>query len=264
MKKPGSGAVLLIAMTISTAISAAANAADLSPAYKAPPPVQTYSWTGCYLGGGGGYGTWNQHSYVTTAGVPITAPTTNGGSGGFGQGQVGCDYQFTAPVLNAGVVAGVFADYEGGNISGDTDFPGVVGSYKESGAWAVGGRVGLLVAPRILTYVDGGYTQAHFDGVSYNLAIAGGGPVGLNLDSHTYNGWFVGSGFEYSFDWLPQGLFLKTEYRYSQFAGSNGDSIAMTGAGGGVVVPVGVALQSKLSTQMISTELVWRFNWTGH
>ncbi len=25
---------------------------------KAPPPA--YSWTGCYIGGGGGYGMWNQ------------------------------------------------------------------------------------------------------------------------------------------------------------------------------------------------------------
>jgi hypothetical protein len=34
----------------------------------------------------------------------------------------------------------------------------------------------VLVTPRFLTYFDGGYTQARFDGVNYNLAVAGGGP----------------------------------------------------------------------------------------
>lgn len=245
-------------------ISGVANAADLPVAYKASPPVQAYNWTGCYVGAGGGYGMWNQDSYVTAAGTTITVPTTNGGSGGFGQGQAGCDYQFAAPIFGTGGVAGLFADYEGGSISGNTDFPGVVGTYKETGVWAVGGRVGLLVTPRILTYFDGGYTQAHFDQANYNLAIPGGGFSGVSLASHTYEGWFVGSGFEYAFDWLPvSGLFLKTEYRYAQYAGSNGDSIPVTGAIAGFPV-TGIALQSKLSTQMISTELVWRFNWAGH
>ena len=252
----------IVAMTI-----AGANAADLPaaypPTYKAP-PVQTYRWTGCYVGGGGGYGTWKQDSFVTN-GAPITADVSNGGSGGFGQAQVGCDYQFTAPIFNASAVAGLFADYAGGRIAGNTDFPGVVGTYSETGVWSVGGRLGFLVTPRILTYFDGGYTQAHFDQVNYNLAIAGTPATGLVLASHSYNGWFIGSGFEYQFNWFPSGLFVKTEYRYSQFGGSNGDGLPITGsAGGGIAVPAGIALQSKLSTQMISTELVWRFNWPGH
>ena len=254
----------IVAVTIFRTASAADLPPAYPPAYKAPPPAQVYNWTGCYVGGGGGYGTWKQDSFVTVAGAPITASISNGGSGGFGQAQVGCDYQFTAPILNASAVAGLFADYAGGRISGNTDFPGVVGTYNETGVWAVGGRFGFLVTPRILTYFDGGYTQAHFDQVNYNLAIAGTPTSGLVLPSHSYNGWFIGSGFEYQFDWFPSGLFVKTEYRYSQYGGSNGDSIPITGgAGGGIVVPAGVALQSKLSTQMISTELVWRFNWPG-
>ena len=73
--------------------------------------------------------------------------------------------------------------------------------------------------PALSHYFDGGYTQARFDGVNYNIAIAGGGASGLSLAAQTYNGWFLGSGFEYAFDWLPiSGLFLKTEFRYSQYA----------------------------------------------
>ena len=75
-------------------------------------------------------------------------------------------------------------------------------------------------APRFLTYFDGGFTQARFDQINYNFSGVGGlgGPTGTSLPAQTYNGWFVGSGFEYAFDWLPiPGLFLKTEYRYSQY-----------------------------------------------
>ena len=50
--------------------------------------------------------------------------------------------------------------------------------------------------------------------MNYNFAFAGGGPSGLSLAAQTYNGWFIGSGFEYAFTWLPiNGLFLKTEFR---------------------------------------------------
>jgi outer membrane immunogenic protein len=249
----------------------AAKAADLpmpapAPAYAPPPPPPVYNWTGCYVGGGGGHGMWNQYSYVTTSAVPtgITAPTTNGGEGWFGQGQAGCDYQFTAPIFDAGVVIGLFGDYEGGSISGSSDFPGAVGTEKETSSWAAGARAGLLVTPRFLTYFDGGYTQAHFDQVNYNIALPGGAFSGLSLAAHTYNGWFLGSGFEYSFDWLPvPGLFFKTEYRYSQYGGSNGDSIPLTGSTLGLS-GVTAALQSQKSTQMVSSELVWRFNWLGH
>jgi len=123
-------------------------------------------------------------------------------------------------------------------------------------------RAGVLVTPRFLTYFDGGYTQARFDGVNYNFAIPGGGPAGISLAAQTYNGWFIGSGFEYAFDWLPiPGLFLKTEFRYSQY-GNNGVNVPLTGSIGGVPV-TGAALNSQKATEFVSTELVWRFNWFG-
>jgi outer membrane immunogenic protein len=34
---------------------------------------------------------------------------------------------------------------------------------KQSSAWALGGRIGWLVNPQLLTYVAGGYTGAHYD-----------------------------------------------------------------------------------------------------
>jgi len=252
---------VLAAVTLATiAVCGPAMAADLPtppPVYKSPQPAG-YSWTGCYVGGGAGYGWWTQDSFVQVAGAPITASTTNGGKGWFGQGQGGCDYQFTAPFFNIPLLVGAFGDYEGGSIRGTSSFPGFVGTETESAAWAAGARIGALIAPRILTYFDGGWTQAHFDSVGYNLAIAGGGPTGLSLAAQTYNGWFLGGGFEYALDWLPiSGLFLKTEYRYSQFGAAN---VPITGAIAGFPA-VGVTLNSQKATEMISTELVWRFNW---
>jgi outer membrane immunogenic protein len=243
-----------------------ANAADLSaPAYRAPPPpLPVYNWTGCYVGGGGGYAFWQQDSFVTTSGgTAVTASQSNGGKGWFGQGQVGCDYQFTAPYFGVQTVIGAFGDFEGGSINGSSTIPiGLTGSERESSTWAVGGRAGVLVTPRFLTYFDGGYTQARFDGVNYNFAIAGGGPSGVSLAAQTYNGWFIGSGFEYAFDWLPiSGLFLKTEFRYSQYGG-NGTNVPLTGSVLGIPV-TGAALNSQKATEFISTELVWRFNWFG-
>jgi hypothetical protein len=78
------------------------------------------------------------------------------------------------------------------------------------------------------------------------------------LAAQTYNGWFIGSGFEYAFTWLPiNGLFLKTEFRYSQYGG-NGVSVPLSGT-----VPAGLVLNSQKATEFISTELVYRFNWFG-
>lgn len=253
--------VLAAVALVTIATCGSANAADLPPppVYQSSPPPATYNWTGCYVGGGAGYGWWTQDSFVQIGGVPVTASNTNGGKGWFGQGQGGCDYQFRSPFLfNIPLVVGAFGDYEGGSLRGTSSFPGFVGTETDSATWAVGGRIGALIAPRILTYFDGGWTQAHFDSVGYNFGFAGGAPTGMSLAAQTYNGWFLGGGFEYALDWLPiSGLFLKTEYRYSQFGTAN---VPITGGVGGVPV-TGATLNSQKATEMISTELVWRFNW---
>jgi len=240
-----------------------------APAYAAPPPGPVYNWTGCYVGGGGGYAFWQQDSFVVSpGGVPLTASQSNGGTGWFGQGQVGCDYQFQLRLplftfISPEVVIGAFSDIEGGSINGSSSFPGFTGSERESSSWAVGGRAGVLVTPRFLTYFDGGFTQARFDGVNYNFAFAGGGPSGVSLAAQTYNGWFIGSGFEYAFTWLPiNGLFLKTEFRYSQYGGNDGVNVPLSGSVAGFP-PTGAVLNSQKATEFISTELVYRFNWFG-
>jgi outer membrane immunogenic protein len=245
---------LITAALVALVAVSSANAADLPPAqpvYKtapivAPPP---YNWTGCFLGGGGGFGMWNDDN--TVAG---TLPaSTAGGRGYFGQGQAGCDYQFNPGFINANIVVGVFGDGEFGSLKSHTDIDlgGLFGQEKETGSWAVGGRAGLLVTPKFLTYMSGGYTQASFDQV--NLATIAGLTAVIN--SHTYNGYFLGSGFEYGFDFLP-GLFLKTEYRFSSFESATLPIVPGPGS------PAGLSVDSTKYSQTLSTELVWRFNFT--
>ncbi len=243
--------------------SGSALAADISAPlpYKAPPPPPP-TWTGCYIGGGGGYGMWNQDEFdVSPAGAQLTASNTAGGRGWFGQGQAGCDYQFSLPLgfWTPNVVIGAFGDFEGGSIRGTNTAGLGVGSENEPSAWAVGGRAGLLVTPRVLTYFDGGFTQARFDQINYGGLVPPFAPTGNSLAAQTYNGWFIGTGFEYALDFLPiPGLFWKTEYRYSQF-----DTVSVPFIVTATGVPTGFTQNSTIYTQMISTEFVWRFNWAG-
>ena len=139
---------LAIAFTALAAFSAPALAADM--AVKAPlrpaPLAYAPSWTGCYVGGGGGYGLWDQENVghvgpFTITPLPITPLTAaaedtiaaavlppqtprgplttrtrytdtvdSGGRGWFGTVQGGCDYQF--PLSSYQLVIGAFGDYD--------------------------------------------------------------------------------------------------------------------------------------------------------
>jgi len=235
---------LAIAITAVAAFTGSAIAADLPvKAVAAPMPVvRAMSWTGCYVGVGGGYGMYNQDlsgasgssSFIGGSG---SETLTLGGRGWFGTGQVGCDYQF-APQW----VIGAFGDYDLSNITGhifDVD-------EKLSSSWAVGGRIGYVLMPNLLTYVSGGYTQAHFD------AILGCASCSTAIDAHTYSGWFLGSGYEYGLTWASPNLFWKTEYRFSSY---NKDTLPVS-------CDVTCTLDSQKWVQTIRSELVWRFNFS--
>jgi outer membrane immunogenic protein len=231
------------------------------PYYKAPPPPPpVYSWTGCYLNAGLGYGFVGERTtlYDPTAGFTNVRldQSEQGWLGRFGGG---CDVQLSR------VVIGAFADYDTTNINGfhTGDNPGVVGlvsgQQTMNDSWAAGGRIGYLVTPRLLTYFDGGWTQAAFSSVVY------AGPTGIlagqMIQGRTYNGWFIGGGTEYALDfsWLPiHGLFWRNEYRFSEFQGQNVPVIATaTGA------PIGFLEATRPYEQTITTSLVWRFNFGG-
>jgi outer membrane immunogenic protein len=238
----------------------AAMAADLP--MKAPPaPAPVYSWSGCYLGGGAGYGMWNQDITALDSlspAIPLTVTTTAGGRGWFGTVQVGCDYQFSG----SNWVIGAFTDWDFGGVNGTASIPGFELATREhqKWSWAVGGRLGYVVMPNFLVYVSGGYTEAHFN-ASELVDVLDGDPTFTHLSAHTYTGWFIGTGYEYGLQqfvqWWP-GLFWKTEYRWSEFRSTN---LPFVDDISGIAFNEGI--HSRKIEQAIRSELVWRFNWGG-
>ena len=236
-------------------MTASASAADL--AVKAPPPpAPVYNWTGFYIFGGGGGGIWaaDQSVQETGTNVPLTIDQRQGGSGWFGTVGIGYDWQFNGPW-----VAGVFADGQFGSIKGTLQDPldQVTGTIKMQDAWAAGVRVGYLVAPNVLSYVNGGYSGSHWSGTT--LLDLAGNPLGFHTDSFNRNGWFIGGGVENNLDIFgisAPGWFMKTEYRSAFYDHKSVDILDDV-----TNVPVGVSLRSNNWNQTISTSLVYRFNW---
>jgi outer membrane immunogenic protein len=114
--------------------------------------------------------------------------------------------------------------------------------------------------PNLLTYVDGGFTEARFDRTNLSTQFTvPAAPTGTSLNGHTFNGWFIGGGTEYAFTWLPiNGLFWRTEYRYSSYQTADVASV-FTATG----LPTGFGQHESPQVQTVTTSLVWRFNWGG-
>ena len=126
---------LVLALSAVAVFSGSALAADL-PARtytKAPVVVETPSWTGFYIFGGGGGGVWDADNHTSTAVGPISNNVRTGGDGWFGTVGAGYDWQF-----NGAWVAGIFADGTFGSLTGSVNDPfnNVTGNVKLQDAWA--------------------------------------------------------------------------------------------------------------------------------
>jgi outer membrane immunogenic protein len=223
-----------------------------------------YSFTGCYVNGGAGYGLWNIDHSGEAYGTQVTTETTSGGRGWLAGGGGGCDYQFGyGSGFWSNWVVGAFADADWMNLH--DNFEGSFGPFngeeKEKSAWAVGGRIGYLVTPNVFTYWNGGYTETRFDGI--NLSDPVSFAPAATIGSNTYHGWFIGGGTEIALAGLfgmplPAGLFWRSEYRFSSFDSANLQVTAVAGSG----FTNGVE-NMKPYVQTITTSLVWKFNWWG-
>jgi outer membrane immunogenic protein len=259
----------ILALSAVAAFSAPALAADM--AAKAPmraaPVAYAPSWTGCYVGGGGGTGMWKQNvTQFENSPLPNTVSQSGGGEGWFGTVEVGCDYQLTGlsgGIFGNGIVIGAFADYDFAALKGDPHFAvDAFGRENNSSTWAVGGRAGVLMTAQLLAYFSAGYTQAHFDQVNLWDEFTPTTFSGNVIPSHTYSGWFFGSGVEYATNLVP-GLFWKTEYRYAQYDTARLPQICTSVALCNTLGPTGTFYDSEKHVQTIRTELVYRFNWGG-
>jgi opacity protein-like surface antigen len=225
----------------------------------APAPVATsYNWTGCYLGAGGGYGMWNQENRMVGAelGEPLSAELTAGGRGWFGTVQVGCDYQ-----VNSNIVIGASADYDFGSIKGAVTTPAfpMQGEAKLERSWAAGGRLGWLpfAQQHLMVFASAGYTEARFGRVDlFDVEIVVPDTSTFYIDASTFQGWFVGTGYEYAIAWVP-GLAWKTEYRFADY-GRERTPVLFVGGG-----PPAVSLDSHKYLHTVRSALVWRFNFGG-
>jgi len=249
--------LILASLAAFALASGSALAADITPPppmYKAPPSfAPVYSWTGFYLNAGGGYGIWDANVTTTSlAGACIACATqTVGGKGYFGTVGGGFDYQFSDRI-----VAGLLADYNFMSLKGtieDSAIP-ATGELKETWAWATGARIGWLMTPQLLSYVNGGATGSRFGGSALNLTS--GAAFGSSTAAFTKTGWFLGGGTETTLTpFLPVGWFLRSEYRYSSY----GTSTVTESLGGAPLENINF----KPYVQTISTSIVYKFNWAG-
>jgi outer membrane immunogenic protein len=219
---------------------------------RAPVPVAT-TWTGCYVSGGAGYGFFRQEQHAFNSVGQVLADETAGGSGWLGKVGGGCDYQFNPGSGWGNWVVGAFADYDFMDLRGHLGViaGAFVGSEKESSAAAAGARIGYLVTPQILTYVNGGWSSTRFDGVSF--AVVTGGVSGFSLPGHTFSGGFIGGGTEVAVAALP-GLYWRNEYRLAAYRPAD-----LQFSVNGIPAP-GVFNHESKSVQTITTALVWRFH----
>jgi outer membrane immunogenic protein len=217
----------------------------MAPAFTAPAMISA-NWTGFYLNGGAGYGIW---AADTTTVIPasglcsLCSPQRQGGKGYLGAVGVGYDWQF-APTW----VAGVFGDFDISSIKGSIQdqLPANVGEIKQTSAWAAGARVGWLVTPAMLTYVNGGYSGARFSGVTMISEFTGA--ASGTSQGFTRNGWFVGGGAETAFALLGKGWFWRNEYRYASY---DTQTIAITGE---------ASISFKPAVQTVTSQIVFKFN----
>src|SRR5438477_4775641 len=220
----------VLALTAIAAFTGSASAADIAarPYAKAPVVAPAPSWTGFYIFGGVGGGLWAADSNVQSTGVigpfgafgaagtPLTRDQRLGGSGWFGTVGAGYDWQF-----NGRWVAGVFADGQFGDIRGSLSDPffGTEGREKLRTSYAAGARLGYLVAPNVLSYVNAGYSGSDWSGTSQTfLGVGPGFPTGAQTTTASFrrDGWFIGGGVENNlsiFGISAPGWFMKTEYR---------------------------------------------------
>jgi outer membrane immunogenic protein len=265
---------LVLSLAAAAAFTGSASAADMAvkAARPLPQPVApVISWTGCWIsgGGGGGINKLSHDNFDPTEPRLRQQNADTGMSGWLATVGVGCDYQFSGRW-----VIGAFADATWSDITGDhgARIGGVgdmaIGRMKNDWSWSVGGRVGYLVAPNVLTYVNAGFTQAHVTQTNmFNLPGNSEGVfTGIAVPGQTFNGVFLGSGFEYAFDWLP-GLFLKSEGRAAWFSREDTRAVCVSsgtvcyGAGNPRFISDDNLISRRPITYIGKFELVYRFNW---
>lgn len=221
----------IVAVGILLLATGGALAADL-PTRKAPlaPPLQVFSWTGCYGGGDVG-GAWDrQPTSIAPVAVDQDAVASDIAVDNiYGGVYAGCNYEFSqmAPAWVVGAEADVSWAKLGGtatgpNLStGGAVLPGGV-TWRSSADWlsSARARLGWAVAPNVLLYATGAaaWTRVNYSGLDvFNTGCPNCLAASFGGDRA---GWVAGGGI----DWAPwsNNWILRAEYLHYQFDGQSG------------------------------------------
>ncbi len=217
-----SSKIIVLCCATLVALGATASAADL-PAVKAPPmlppPLPIDSWTGFFVGAGGGMSSLN-NKLSASPGPDPTSPGISatfdglGAVGSFATLSAGYDYQVT-PAL----VVGAFGDYDFHQVKSsiNVDIAAIPvsarGQISADRQWSVGGRLGYLTSPSTLVFLSGGYTQLGLSNIT--ATVSGPFPaISVVAGVPRISGGFIGAGIETK---LTSNISLRAEYRYNSF-----------------------------------------------
>jgi opacity protein-like surface antigen len=209
---------------------------------KAPPVSPAFTWTGLYVGGGGGYGWHVAKGTLTDAtGAPLAGYDYNV-NGPFSGVFAGGNYQLGR------FVAGIEGDWQRSNLTGNSQqqaaigaaaalpsptgvFPGgpftVATTIKDSES--VRGRFGVALG-RFLVFGTGGWAWGD---PSNAYALLGAAPFVAN--GGNASGWTAGAGVDYA---LTDNVFGRIEYRYTDLRTSGFVSVAADAADAADRVPI--------------------------
>ncbi len=98
----------------------------------------------------------------------------------------------------------------------DKEIASIDGNIELDHMWSIGGRLGILITPRILLYAVGGYSEASLDG-SVDVDFGHGKKLSLAAPDEL-QGYFLGGGAELK---LRKNVSLKFEYRWTQLDGDD-------------------------------------------
>jgi outer membrane immunogenic protein len=194
--------------------------------------VETYDWTGFYIGVNGGYAGGDFEHPFNVDGIVVEQGSFNllngsldiTASGFIGGGQVGYNWQHGQWVF------GAEADIQASNVKGelsadlnintgdplasddDTSVSGEIGTQLDYfGTLRL--RAGYVPVERLLVYGTGGYAYGRTESYFNGSISQGGESDGIDLSEKNHrNGWTIGGGAEYAF---TDNLSLKTEYLYT-------------------------------------------------
>jgi outer membrane immunogenic protein len=269
------------------ALTGVAAAADLALTPPIVAPVPLFSWTGVYLGIGGGTGwgnneySWNQDATLAA----VAAQMPNGGgplplvggtqgsvpiSGGFFGGQLGGNWQIERAVLGIQTDAH-WADIEGHGSCFDAGAVATAGisfacNDKVSSFGTVTGRAGAAV-DHALIYTKGGwaweYGQHSLNPTAPFNVMGGNNPqasITSASSSQFRNGWTFGAGVEYAF---ARNWSAFVEYNYFDFGTTSANSTHFLSLPGnvpaGFVLPIQTTATERFN--VVKAGLNYRFDW---